>query len=353
MPLTVLSVGFPLAPAAPGTAGGAEQILLTLDRALVGNGHRSLVIAPSGSECAGLLFPVQIPSGELDESAKREARRGFRKMIEHVLGNFDVDVVHMHGLDFHEYLPETGMPIAVTLHLPLRWYARSALRPDRASTHLICVSQSQTTTAAAGVHISAVIPNGVDVHAFHPAAKKGDYALIMARICREKGIHLALDAAKSADIPAVVAGSVFAYREHKAYFEQEIRPRLSARVRFVGAVGGEHKADLLAGAKCLLIASQAQETSSLVAMEALASGTPVIAWRSGALPEVVAHGRTGWLVSSVEEMAAAIGRVELLSSVRCRREAERRFSSERMVGDYFSLYRGLIERERGQEVQAA
>lgn len=353
MPLTLLSVGYPLAPVSPGTAGGAEQILLTLDGALVRHGHRSLIVAPKHSECAGLLFPVQIPSGEFDENTRREARHEFRKTIAYVLGKFEVDIIHMHGLDFHEYLPRTQIPIVVTLHLPLPWYSPSAFFPSRTSAHLICVSHSQAKTAPAGVYIDAVIGNGIDLQNYRLAHAKGNYALIMGRICPEKGIHLALDAAGIAGLPVVIAGSVFPYREHEAYFEGQIQSRLSANVRFVGSVGRDRKSDLLAGAKCLLVGSQAEETSSLVAMEAFASGTPVIAWRSGALSEIVAHGRTGWLVSSVEEMAAAIRRADTIDPLECRREAEQRFCSERMVAEYFSLYRRLRARVALEELQAA
>ena len=101
---------------------------------------------------------------------------------------------------------------------------------------------------------------------------------------------------------------------------------------------------LLARAQCLLIPSSVAETSSLVAMEALASGTPVIAFRSGALPEIVAHGETGFIVDSGEEMAEAVSEVSCLSRVRCGDEAVRRFDSARMVDDYLALYRRMTTR---------
>ena len=102
------------------------------------------------------------------------------------------------------------------------------------------------------------------------------------------------------------------------------------------------QAHLLAGARCLLVPSLVPETSSLVAMEAIASGTPVIAWCSGALPEIVSDGRTGFLVNSVEQMADAISRVESIDPSACRGEAKQRFSSERMIADYLSLYRSIL-----------
>ncbi|HEX6806049.1 MAG TPA: glycosyltransferase [Terriglobales bacterium] len=354
LPLTVLSIGFPLAQVSPRTAGGAEQVLFTLDRGLVCHGCRSLVLAPTGSRCHGLLIPAQVPAGVLDERAKHEARRSFKRTLEHTLARFSVDVVHMHGLDFDCYLPaEEDVPVVVSLHLPLSWYSPQALKPLRANTALVCVSRSQRASAPPDARISAVIPNGVDLENFPPGVRKGNYAVVIGRICPEKGTHLAIDAAERAGIDVVIAGTAFDYPEHQAYFETMIRPRLGAKVKFIGAVGGKAKAQLLAGARCLLVPSHAPETSSLVAMEAMASGTPVVAWKAGALAEIVTDRRTGFVVSSVEEMATAIRHVQIISQETCRREAQRRFDSEQMVTDYMNFYRKMMREPVPQELQAA
>jgi len=353
MSLTVLNVAYPLAAVSEATAGGAEQILLTLDRGLVQQGHRSLVLAAAGSRCHGLLLPVEIPSGNLDQQAKLEARRQFRLVLTHALDRHSVDVIHMHGIDFHEYLPDCDLPIVVSLHLPLNWYERRALTNVSQNVSLVCVSRSQARTAPPGVEITRVVSNGVDLERFHLARRKGDYVLYTGRICPEKGLHLAIDAARLAGTKLLIAGTVFAYPEHREYFETMIRPRLRRNAVFIGAVGGRRKAQLLAGSRCLLIPSQACETSSLIAMEAMASGTPVVAWRSGALPEIISDGRTGFLVSSTEEMASAIQRVSYLGNEHCRHEAERRFSSEKMVASYLDLYKNLFKRGAVPELQAA
>jgi glycosyltransferase involved in cell wall biosynthesis len=218
---------------------------------------------------------------------------------------------------------------------------------------LIAVSHTQAKSAPPDVMIDAVVPNGIELDDFYPRARKGNYALVMGRICPEKGIELALDAAERARIPVIVAGTVFEYPEHREYFERLIRPRLTGSMRFAGTIGGDRKSQLLAGARCLLLASRAEETSSLVAMEALASGTPVIAWRKGALEEIVVQGKTGWLVSSVEDMENAIRRTKEIDKFECRREAERRFSSRKMVDGYVSLYRSLIAGKMTPELQVA
>ena len=162
-----------------------------------------------------------------------------------------------------------------------------------------------------------------------------------------------LDAAERAGVKLILAGNVFAYPEHQSYFDSMIRPRLGRNACFIGAVGGERKAHLLAGARCLLAPSRVPETSSLVAMEAIASGTPVIAWCSGALPEIVSHGRTGFLVNSVEQMADAISRVESIDPSACWGEAEQRFSSKRMTAEYLNLYRSILACTKMPELEAA
>ena len=315
MRLTVLNVAFPRAPVSPDTVGGAEQVLSQIDRALVEEGHRSRVLACEGSRVAGELIEA------LD---------------------FDADVLHFHGIDFYEYLPEDGPPALVTLHLPPDWYPASIWRNDRA--HLHCVSHSQQKRCPEGAKLWPVIDNGVDLDAFRPRFHKFPFALMLGRICPEKGFHLALDAASHAGIPLWIGGEVYPYEAHIRYFEEQVKPRLEGtRHRFLGPLGQARKKHLLRAAKCVLIPSLAPETSSLVAMEAFASGTPVIAFRSGALPELV--GRTGILVNDACEMAEAINQVDRISPVECRREAEQRFSLKHTTVAYIATYRKLFQDE--------
>jgi glycosyltransferase involved in cell wall biosynthesis len=174
--------------------------------------------------------------------------------------------------------------------------------------------------------------------------RKRCYALALGRICPEKGYHLALDAAAAARIPLVLAGELFRYRAHEDYFETELKPRLDGRNRrFIGPVALERKRRLLAGARCLLVPSLVSETSSLVSMEAMACGTPVIAFPSGALSEIVEHGRTGYLVNDVHEMAEAIRAVGAIDPEECRRVARERFSSRSMLARYFEVYEKLVK----------
>jgi glycosyltransferase involved in cell wall biosynthesis len=350
--LTVLNVAYPLASVGPDAVGGAEQVLTALDRALTEAGHHSLVIACEGSQAAGELISVPAEDGRLDDDARRRAHARHRKAIALARMRWDIDVVHLHGIDFDAYLPDDG-PTLVTLHLPLDWYAPAALRPNRHDLWLHPVSASQLAGAPAGARPRPPILNGVDIERLSARHAKRDFALVLSRICPEKGIHLALDAAHAADLPLLIGGQVYRYEVHERYFDEEVRPRLDARRRFLGPLGLERKRRFLNAARCLVVPSLAQETSSLVAMEALACGTPVVAFPNGALPEVIDHGRTGFLVRDTAEMAQAIKMAGTLDPDVCRSTAGRRFPLERMISSYMNAYRALAAAKGGRAHLAA
>ncbi|HEX2943220.1 MAG TPA: glycosyltransferase [Rhodopila sp.] len=339
--ITVLSIAYPFAPVGPDAVGGAEQVLSAIDHALVAAGHRSLVVAASGSRTAGKLLPVSQPAAGIDERVRQSVYTNVRRVVAGAVQA--ADIVHMHGVDFHEYLPPPGKPALVTLHLPPDWYPAGALPPPRPRTWLNCVSTSQQKACPPNLKLLPPVPNGVPVHALTPANQPcGGYAVMLGRICPEKGQHLGLAAAREAGVTALLAGEVFPYPEHQAYFQDCVRPLLDRRRRFVGPVDFIRKRRLLATARCLLVPSLAAETSSLVAMEALACGTPVIAFPSGALSDIVEHGRTGFLVGGPSEMAAAIARVSEINRETCRAAAEKRFPLERMTKSYMGLYGRLL-----------
>jgi glycosyltransferase involved in cell wall biosynthesis len=339
--LTVLSVGYAFAPVTADPPGGSEQILGALDRALTAAGHRSIVVAQEGSEVTGELLTVPAPDGPIEDWMWGRNHVAMRDHIAGVVERERPDLVHLHGLDFGAVLPPEGPPTLVTLHLPLSWYAPEWLRPGRPRTWLQPVSASQAALRDRDVALLVPIPNGVDLDRFTPGPK-GDRALIVGRVTVEKGFHDAIDAAKLAGVPLDAAGKVFPYDDHQRYFDEEVAPRLDERRRFLGPVEGAEKAVLLRQARCVLVPSTAPETSSLVAMEALASGTPVIAYRAGALPDIVEDGVTGFLVDDVAGMADAIERIGAIDPAACRAAASARFSLRRMIDEYLALYERLV-----------
>ncbi|TNC74778.1 glycosyltransferase [Rubellimicrobium roseum] len=339
MRLSVLSVAYPLAPVTADPVGGAEQVLARLDRALVARGHRSLVIACEGSRVAGDLRPIPAVAGPITDWDAERVRAAVRARIAEVVASDRPDVIHLHGIDFPSYLPLPGPPVLVTLHLPLDWYPPEALAPVRPGTHLHPVSAAQAATAPPGSRIEAPIENGVDIPDLKQ--RRRCYVFALGRICPEKGFDDALDAARLAHVPLLLAGTVFPYPDHERHFRRAIAPRLSWRRRWIGPVEGARKQALLANARCVLLPCKARETSSLVTMEALAAGTPVIAYPTGALPDIVEHGRTGFLVRDVPEMAEAIRKVGALDPETCRAAAIARFGADRMIEGYLRRYEDL------------
>ncbi len=342
--LTILSIAYPFAPVSEDSVGGAEQILAAVDAAIVAAGHRSVVIAAEGSRTSGELVPIRLERGTLDGAAIGRAHAEIMQRAARVLERESVDVVHMHGIDFDRYLPPPGPPALATLHLPPSWYAREALRPARPNTHLCCVSDAQHAALPVWAAPAEVIPNGVRVDGFRVRARNAGFCLLLARICPEKGVHEALDAATAVGAPLVIAGDIGPWEAHRHYFEDVVQRRLAPPHRWIGPVGFARKRRLLAAARALLVPSRAPETSSLVSMEALASGTPVIAYATGALPRIVEHGVTGFVVRDASEMAQAIRDVDRISPEACRRAATERFSSRTMTDRYLATYERLARR---------
>jgi glycosyltransferase involved in cell wall biosynthesis len=351
MSYTILSVAYPLTPVGPDAIGGSEQILTLLDRELTAAGHRSLVIAVKGSKVKGELIPSPRSSGALNDDIRRWGQRAHQRLLLETLNRYPVDLVHMHGLDFHTYLPASRIPILATLHLPVDWYPKQVFSSPRDRVFLNCVSSSQHKSCPTARNLMPFIRNGIEVDSFRWKIPKQKFVLCLGRICPEKGFHLAIDAAKEAGVSLVLAGEVFPYTHHVSYFEKEIVPRLDAKRRYVGPATAQVKRQLLAEASGMLVPSLVAETCSLVTMEALASGTPVIAFRAGAIPELVEDGKTGFLVDGEHEMANAIKRLARLRPQDCRQAAEEKCDYRRMIQGYESLYRKILVDARERELR--
>lgn len=344
--MRVLSVAFPFARVDADPVGGAEQVLAQIDRHLVARGHQSVVIAAAGSSIRGHLVALPAHTGEWDEAACARHRENVRDAIAETLSHTHFDLVHCHGLDFADYLPSSDVPLLITLHLPLDWYPVDALRCTRPLTFLLPVSEEQCRGASPDLRLLPPIANGVPDNPFAGRVGKFGFALALGRICPEKGFHDAVRAARSAGIGLHIAGTLFPWPAHVRYFREVLAPMLDGQCRWIGAIQGLRKQWWLARARCVLIASRARETSSLVAMEALAAGTPVIAYRSGALPDLIDDGATGFLVDDEGGMAEAIMRIDRIDARACIRAARERYQLARMLDAYFALYTRLIAQAR-------
>ncbi|HEX3019491.1 MAG TPA: glycosyltransferase [Chitinispirillaceae bacterium] len=337
----ILNVAFPFARISESTAGGAEQVLHFLDKKISRSGNRSIVLASKGSKVNGLLYEFEEDIDLINEAKREEIYKKYQSEIEDILSDQNIDLIHFHGLDFRQYLPPTSIPVLVTLHLPVPWY-----RPDCFSIEGInfnFVSRFQFLKYGKKINVPFFIENGVNIPEKMPERKRGAYTLSMGRICPEKGYHLAIEASKRVNLPYILAGKVYPYEDHIKYFRNYIKPAIHNQTcEFIGEIDSKQKEKLFRRAVCLLVPSLVEETSSLVAMEAMAFGVPVIAFKAGALIDIIKEGKNGYLVNNEIEMAQAISDAEKIYPIECYNMAINNYSVDRMTRQYLELYEKLI-----------
>lgn len=345
MKRTILSIAYPFSPVCEETAGGAEQILLTLDKAIIEKGWQSIVVAAKGSKINGKLIEVPITKKLITKEYRSEIYTFIKSKILNLLSSEKISLLHFHGIDFTEYIPFTSIPIVVTLHLPFKWYSNSIIQISKLFKNIrfICVSNAQFNEVKKCIDNINLICNGVESSPNLNPTRTKDYCCIISRICPEKGIHHAIDAAEKIQIPLILAGEVYPYKEHIEYFEIFIQPRINnVQFKYIGNVDRKSKDTLLNNAACTLITSTVAETSSLVAMESIIRGTPVAGLYYESLGEIVEQGITGYLASSVEELPDAITKAISIDTLKFMSNVIEKFHNVRMIHEYFELYEQLF-----------
>jgi glycosyltransferase involved in cell wall biosynthesis len=353
--MRILYVAYPLLTVSLDSAGGAEQMLWTLERAMARVGVETTVAASAGSWVSGELFSTGQPCRAMDDFDRRN-REHQDKIVEltrrRARQGHAFDLVHDVSGSFWPRAAEVDSPVLATLHLPRHFYPPQYFGDIPANVSLVCVSESQARSFADLDSLQGVAANGIALDLFQPNHGPRNGLLWLGRVCEEKCPHLALDIAARAGSAITLAGQIYPFSYHQRYFDNEVAPRLRKmpNAAFVSLPSFDRKRQLLGQARAVLITSQVDETSSLVAMEAAASGTPVIASRRGALPEIISDGVTGFLADSVEDYVQALKRLGEIDPTACTRHARENFSSTRMAEGYIRHYaRIAAERSRRYE----
>jgi glycosyltransferase involved in cell wall biosynthesis len=309
------------------------------------------VAACAGSQVAGELFATGDPDDTFDQFEARSQQQAQTVLDWLSSGaHTQFDLIHDMSGWFWQHAGAIPLPILATLHLGRSLYKQINFSRIPENVFFNCVSQSQTSEFEdIANRIIGVAANGIALDRFQKEPVPQDsreYLLWVGRICEEKGTHTALDVAHAAGKKLVIAGVVYPFLYHQKYFAREVIPRLKragSMAKYIQGPTFAEKIDLIRNAEALLITSHISETSSIVAMEAAACGTPALALRNGALPEVIADGTTGILAKDPTEMVAAVAQVNKIASENCIRYAKQHYSARYMAGKYAELYRSLLK----------
>jgi glycosyltransferase involved in cell wall biosynthesis len=327
--------------------GGTERVVSNLTEALVELGHDVTLFASGDSHTHARLVPVVERSLRLD-GRESDWLMAHTVMLDRVFAHApDFDVVHFH-VDFLHFplVRRCPTPCLTTLHGRLDLADLAPLHHHFREQGLVSISNSQRAPLS-GCRWLATVPHGLPEHlySFHP--DKGDYFAFVGRISPEKRVDRAIAIARAVGVPLRIAAKID--RADRVYFEREIEPLLDhPLVRFDGELGESAKNEFIGNARALLFPIDWPEPFGLVMIEAMACGTPVIAWRCGSVPEVIEHGVNGWIVDDMAQAVDAARRVDEIDRAACRRAFERRFLARQMAQSYLDVYAALSAARRDE-----
>lgn len=335
----------PWVPVPPTAYGGSEAIIDRLARGLVAGGHEVLLWTTGEATCP-------VPRGSVFERARGDRMGNDAIELRHLVGGYEAmvewgaDIVHDHTLIGPVYAHRLeDLAVVTTNHGPFDAELSALYGAIGDEVPVIAISHDQARRAGR-IPIAAVIHHGLDLDRFPAGTGQGDelgsYFLFLGRMGPDKGAHRAAAAARRAGGRLLIAAKMQEPAEYD-YFHEQVEPLLGPEVVYLGEVGFDAKVALLRGAAALINPIRWPEPFGLVMIEALACATPVVAFAEGSAPELVEHGATGFLCEDVTDLADHLARVGSLDRTRCREEAERRFSTERMVADHLDVYTRVLE----------
>jgi glycosyltransferase involved in cell wall biosynthesis len=329
-------------PVPPTGYGGIEWIVWLLADGLVDVGHDVTLFASGDSHTKATLASVyDVAPSELIGTSIVE--------VHHCLACYErsseFDVINDHsGLPAAALGGAVPTPVLHTVHGPLDSmggvvYQQVARVSSGVGLISISINQRKPQPDLPWV---ANCPNALDFSLYPVKPHRGDYLLFLGRMSADKGCHRAIDVAVTAGLPLKIAGKRREPAEIE-YFDQYVRPHLSGQIEYLGEVTHGDKVELLQDARATLFPIEWEEPFGLVMIESMACGTPVIATRYGAVPEVIEDGVSGIIVDDARDMAGALERADLLDPLEIRRVCEARFAPERMVAGYVEAYGAAIE----------
>jgi glycosyltransferase involved in cell wall biosynthesis len=331
----------------PQLYGGTERVVSYLTEELVRQGHQVTLFASGDSVTQAPLVAACPRSLRLDQECVDQLAHHI-VLLEQVFRQASAfDLIHFH-IDYLHF------PLSVRQHIPTVTTLHGRLDiPDLVplyqmfpSMPMVSISDAQRAPLP-WINWVGTVYHGLPEDLYTLRETPGTYLAFLGRIAPEKGVDQAIAIAQQAGMPLKIAAKVD--RADREYFQEVVQPLLKhPLVEYVGEVGEGKKDTFLGQAYALLFPINWPEPFGLVMIEAMACGTPVIAYPRGAVPEVLEAGVTGWIVEGIEEAVQAVGRVPAISRARCRQVFEERFSASRMARDYLRIYKSLLGGRSGR-----
>ena len=350
----------------PKNYGGTEIVLYNLVEEQVAHGHDVTLFAPGDARTSARLisfFPHALIDAGVPWQGHLKAYYHLYKAVEYIKDH-DFDIVHTHlssSADMYLFplTAHLAIPHVMTLHSHFPFDRVQSWTGDAddcymewaLSVPMIVISEHARAERTLLLNVVGVVHHGLPLAHFQPTVKQPERFFVwLGRFVPEKGPHLAIEAAKKAGVPIVLAGTIDQHMQESVdYFEQVIKPHLNhQQVKYIGPVDMEQKLDLLSRARGLLNPIQWEEPFGMVMIEAMAVGCPVIAFARGAAPEIVADGRSGFLVHDVNEMAQCISRIDELDRMVVQAHAEHNFTAQAMAVKYTKVYKKIIASSIGK-----
>ena len=330
----------------PKLYGGTERVVSYLTDELVQQGHEITLFASGDSVTRAKLLPVSRRALRLEGPHVVDPIAHHVRMLEMVYRQADdFDLVHFH-IDYLHFPLATRYPVAAltTLHGRLDIPDLIPLFQEFRNVNVVSVSNEQRKPLS-WANWRGTVYHGLPIDIYRFQAKPGSYLAFLGRISPEKRVDRAIKIARRTGVELKIAAKVDAV--DRDYFQSKIRPLLDdPLIQFIGEIGESEKNEFLGNALAVLFPIDWPEPFGLVMIEAMACGTPTIAYRNGSVPEVLQDNKTGFMVDNLPDAAHAVERVPLLSRRTCREVFEQQFSSSRMARDYLAIYEALLsERE--------
>jgi glycosyltransferase involved in cell wall biosynthesis len=327
----------------PRLYGGTERVVSYLTEALVALGHDVTLFASGDSETSARLVTA-CPRALWRDADVRETLPHHVRLMELVFSDVSrFDVIHFHNDYLHFPLVRRHRcPSLTTLHGMVHPHDLRALFEEYRDVPLVSISDNQRRPLPDANWLGTVY-HGLPREAFTFSERPGRYLVYLGRMSPEKRVDRAIEIAKRSFHLLKIAAKI--YPEEQKYFDDTLAPLIADAapfVDFVGEIDDRGRQQLLAGAAGFVFPIEWPEPFGLVMIEALACGTPVIAWRRGSVPEVLQHGVTGYIVDSIDEAVAAVHALDRIDRKTCRRIFDERFDASRMAADYVSLYGRVV-----------